>query len=288
VLDDVVRDYTALDARNRQLDARHQSLQNEHAVLQNAYLDLNKIYEGLQTNYADLNDRYNNLEGRYTALEQAYQKSVRDYDALQRIAVVPPYIYISGRQVEFAFVKTNEQIVTWSIPFDTLEASLERGNRSRQNPTYLTLGLGDQQITVMDFRPYVDPAPFEDVVASLYYASPSEEAFLYETWHIVSQLSLYSYEISETPRYPLETFLAGGGDCEDNAILFASMVMAAPVDWDVYLVYMDGQNPDKPQGSNHVIAYVETGARKYWVETTSPDIMQPYTHGVTGWYYMIE
>lgn len=57
--------------------------------------------------------------------------------------------------------------------------------------------------------------------------------FLYETWNIVSQLMVYSEDIGETPRYPLETFLAGGGDCEDTAILFASMIIAAPVDWDV-------------------------------------------------------
>jgi hypothetical protein len=50
------------------------------------------------------------------------------------------------------------------------------------------------------------------------------------------------------PRYPLETFLAGGGDCEDTSILFASMIKAAPVDWEVDLVYMDSDKPDEPPG----------------------------------------
>lgn len=39
--------------------------------------------------------------------------------------------------------------------------------------------------------------------------------FIYETWNIATQPTAYSEDIGETPRYPLKTFLAGGGDCEE-------------------------------------------------------------------------
>lgn len=139
----------------------------------------------------------------------------------------------------------------------------------------------------MDFRPYVDPEPFRAYVADMYYQSPSEEAFVYEMWYLVAQLTTYSYEIQETPRFPLETLLSGGGDCEDTAILLASLLKAAPIAWDVQLVYMDADNPLAPYAPNHVAVFVHSGQRKYLIETTSKRIMQPWTEGVQGWYFSV-
>jgi transglutaminase-like putative cysteine protease len=108
-----------------------------------------------------------------------------------------------------------------------------------------------------------------------------------EVWHIVAQLTTYSEEIEETPRYPLETFLAGGGDCEDTAILLASMIRAAPVDWVVDLVYMDIDNPQDPQDVNHVMVHVDTGQRRYLIETVGDEEMEPFDD-VIGWYLRVD
>ncbi len=138
-----------------------------------------------------------------------------------------------------------------------------------------------------DFRPFVDPRPFEGVMKQLYAESTDDDAFIREVWHIIGQLSTYSYEIEETPRYPLETLLAGGGDCEDTGILLSSMIRAARDDWPINLVYMDAQNPEKPEAVNHLIVHVDTGSRQYLIETTSNVIMEPFTN-VEGWYLAVD
>jgi len=139
---------------------------------------------------------------------------------------------------------------------------------------------------VMDFRPFIDSETFKDVIRTLYQESKSDEYFIREVWNIVTQLNIYSSDIEETPRYPLETFLAGGGDCEDSSILLASMIKSAPTNWDVQLVYMDADNPDNPQEVNHVLVFVDTGKEEYFIETTNNQEMQPYDY-IDGWYLEI-
>lgn len=52
----------------------------------------------------------------------------------------------------------------------------------------------------------------------------------------------------EYPRYPVETLVDMGGDCEDTAILFASILEASSLGFDAILIYMPG----------HMAAGVET------------------------------
>jgi len=65
------------------------------------------------------------------------------------------------------------------------------------------------------------------------------------------------------------------------------MIKAAPVDWEVYLVYMDIDNPLDPKDVNHVIVYINTGTQQYFIETTNDYEMQPFDN-VRGWYYEVD
>jgi hypothetical protein len=38
---------------------------------------------------------------------------------------------------------------------------------------------------------------------------------------------------------------------------------------------------------NHLIVYIDTGNRRYTVEATGKQVMEPYADGVNGWYYEI-
>ena len=139
---------------------------------------------------------------------------------------------------------------------------------------------------VMEFTSFVEPDVFIPVMEELFEEAETDRDFISEVWNIVTQLNTYSRDIEETPRYPLETLLAGGGDCEDTSILLASMLKAAPVDWLIELVYIDSNNPDDPQDINHVIVHVDTGSENYLIETTSSWMMEPY-ETVTGWYFEV-
>ena len=157
---------------------------------------------------------------------------------------------------------------------------------SNYSVKYISLDNNGVQAKVVDFRPFVVPITFKNVIKKLYEESKNEEEFIHETWNIVTQLDTYSAVIGETPRYPLETFLAGGGDCDNTAVLFASMIKAAPTNWDVEFIYMDANNPENPVTPNHLMVGIKTNDRTYLIDTTQHNVMEPFPK-INGWWLKI-
>lgn len=286
-----------------QLNLDYQNLDNRFNTVVQQYKTLDANYTSLQNDRKKLQDAFDTLQGEhqnlqlsYNSLQTDYGNSINSYNELKDKAIVPPYIYIRGRDVHLSFLTPDQQTYNWNVPFDLLETDLQRGNlernRIRSDGKYPHLLLDNtgtgETYNAIDYRGFVDPWVFEKFSRYFYDRAPNEEVFIQEIWYIVAQLTSYSKELRDTPRFPLETLLAGGGDCEDHAILFASMILAAaPDNWTVDLVYMDGDNPTNPQTMNHLIVYIDTGNRTYTVEATGKDVMEPYTDGVNGWYYEI-
>jgi len=269
------------------LIGEHETLQAEYGALQQEHAQLQQAHDGLTAEHAV-------LRGQFDGLQQDYDLLTGEFDWFRSEAIVPPYICTSGRNVQIAFRRTDQSVEQWEVPFESFERSIERGMDSRENLLFELGAMTELHNTttgedyyVWDFGAFVDPDPFRQVMYDLYTELGDDDAFVREVWHIVAQLTTYSEEIEETPRYPLETFLAGGGDCEDTAILLASMIEAAPVNWAVDLVYMDIDHPQDPQDVNHVIVYVDTGQEQYLIETTADEEMEPFDD-VVGWYLEVE
>ncbi|HEX6385736.1 MAG TPA: hypothetical protein VF177_13780 [Anaerolineae bacterium] len=281
------QELASLTADYNQLSNERDTLQQEHdrvTVELNTTIDqLHSLEQSYNNTIAELNT----VKSERDYLQSAYSNLASEYNRLSSEAITPPYIYIYGRTVHVAFKRQDGIIDRWDVPFEALETAIQLGHQSRQSPDFVTLRTNEGAVNrIIDLRPYVDPTPFRDVLSTLYWEFSSDEAFIREVWHIVAQLTVYSTEIQDTLRYPLETLLAGGGDCEDTAILFASIIEAAPVKWDVQLVYMDAYNWIEPREVNHAIVFINTGSRQYYVETTSKQEMLPYT-SVTGWYFTL-
>lgn len=257
------------------LTGRVNSLTYENTILNSE----NKI---LISDYQQLDNKYDELQINYGSLSQELAR-------LKENSLMPPYISTKNREVTIAFTDTNNEVIKWTVPFDTFEQMLDLGFLYRylskdKNNLVLTTDSGNRFI-VQDMSSYVAPYQFENVMPGLFNSAGSNSEFIEEVWNIVGQLTTYSQEIGETPRFPLETLLAGGGDCEDTAILLASMILAAKQNWVVQLVYMDIDNPTDPQTVNHVIVHVDTGEEAYLIDTTQNEVMQPYKGGVSGWYF---
>ncbi len=287
------QDYNNLSDAHSLLQSQHTALRQDYNSLSDAHSLLQSQHAALQQDYSNLLNEYNSLLVQYESLQQDYNALVSEYNWLHSIAVIPPYILVDGRTVHINFFKMDQSIRSWQVSFESLEADIWRGHDARNNwfsqigsKTKLRDAAGEV-FFVTDYRGFVDPNPFREVITELYFEASSEDAFIQEVWNIVTQLSTYSSEIEDTPRYPLETFLAGGGDCEDTSILFASMIKAAPVDWKVDLVYMDLNNPSSPQEINHVMVHINTSSRDYYIETTSDWMMEPFAQ-VGGWYLEVE
>lgn len=284
-----------------QLSSRNAVLEDQNALLEQTYQSLKLDYAGLNNNLAALQAEHNNLVNKHNTLVEEhntltnnYNSLKGEYDRLKQVAVTPPYILTNGRNIKLAFNSTKGDIIYWEVPFESLENDLQRGNSLRskidKNPLLYSLNLNNtntnETYRALDVRPFVQSSYFTKVIGNLYKQSDSDDAFIREVWNIVRQLTVYSSELEETPRFPLETLLAGGGDCEDTAILLASLLDAAPVDWEINLVLMDSDHPDQPLTINHVAVQVKTDNGNYIIETTSKDVMQPFGR-VVGWFYNI-
>jgi tetratricopeptide (TPR) repeat protein len=264
--------------------------------------DLQEAYDGLQAGYGSLAGEYASLQDGQSSLQAESASLHNEYALLQRqldlvgeqstgqasLPITPPHIFVHDREVEIAFETLDGSTEFWTVPFESLEWSILAGERQRKDPDWLRLRTNTSGgiRRIQDYRPYVNPGPFEGVMADLYAEAEDDEAFIREVWHVVTQLSPYSSDLEDTPRFPLETLLAGGGDCEDTSILLASMLKAAPVDWEIELVYMDLDHPEEPEEANHVVVQVDTGTRSYVIETTNPQEMLPFEQ-IRGWFFQV-
>ena len=221
------------------------------------------------------NLQYNSLE---TLLEQI-NSDLEYYSAT-------PQVEITNLEVRFRLFDSKGNQYNWSLPIETYEKQID------YNPRYEYFRLDNQNTNenyrAVDFRPFVGES-FGKVIDSIYNNSNNDSDFIWEVWFIVSQLTVYSEDIGEDPRYAVETLVRGGGDCEDLVILVLDMIKSSSYtkNWKLELLYMDSDNPKSPRGMNHVIAKINDGKYDYLIEATGDppksNWSEYYPDGVKGW-----
>jgi hypothetical protein len=257
-------------------------------------------YNRLLNEYNNLVNDYNELRATHNELVDKYNKLATQFEG----ATVPPYLLVKGREIKLVFRKLDGSVMGWKWEVETLEASVILGRfmRALDLSALNYLGLNDVanrfkggskyvqlegQGTYIDCRPYIKEDNFELIASELFSLHTNDESRVREVWNMVTQLNTYSQEMTETPRLPLETLLFGGGDCDDLAILTASILKAMSPEWKVSLVYMDSDNATSLNKVNHVTVHVDTGEYETFVESTKGDIMCPWNE-VDGFYLEIQ
>ncbi len=285
-----------------QSDQESADVRGQYQNLLNAYDNLQQENNRLKDSYTSLKENLDSSEVESTQLSSYYNRLKTDYLGLnskfssyQSSSIAAPYIAISGRNIHVAILKLDKSLVQWTIPFGSLESEMKLAEQTRTGlfglgmPTVILKEKSGKELLVADFRKFMDTTTFKGVMKNLYEQSPDDYTFIKEVWNIVGQMIQYQREKDEIPRFPLETLVGGAGDCEDMAILYASLIKSAPVKWDVRFVYLNSKSPLDTNGtSDHVIIYIDTGKEKHYIETTSNSNMEPYTKGVAGWYLPVE
>ena len=191
---------------------------------------------------------------------------------------------IENGKIKWQLFDSKGNSYDWELPIQTYESYI-------QNITYLTQTIrysDGRQHEIGEFSDYVETS-FTNVINDVYENSSSDSNFIYEIWYIVSQLTTYSPDIGEHPRYALETLTRGGGDCEDTTILMADMLKSSKhtKNWNIQMVYFDSDNPSDPQLVNHVALAVTTGEKFGILETTAKDVVDLITwdvDSIVGWW----
>lgn len=281
-------------------------------------VNLNNRINEINSENVQLRNNINNLERRVSSKDSELRDLRASYtnknNELMQLrlrldeAIEPPFVSLYNRTVYLRFkaqpidnshlnilndgdfthlLPRDYEIIEWNVPFRTLESSVYNGVYKRNfGLNYLTLNNNGERYTVVDFTEFVDERPFVDVISSLHERIPNDDDLINYIWGIVEQMTVYSLDIGEEPKFPLETLLIGGGDCEDTSILMASLLKAVPRDWKIQLVYMDLDNPTDPQTVDHVIVFVDTGETSYLIETTAQGELFSFDE-VIGWYFDI-
>lgn len=237
-----------------------------------------------QSDYDQLRNRYRDLAEQYEDLEQQHE-TLRD--ELQ-YALSPPYIVSDQRSVSVTYEALNGTMEAWEWDSHVLEAQFTQGFIAREftysQLEYLnwdTIGFeGNSKYTRLgeygryyQLNPFVIPSNFTPMARHFYDEYRTDRQRLRAAWEFTTQVNDYVSEIQETPRFPLETLLMGGGDCEDSAILLASIIYAMPQDYDVTFWTIDADNPTDPKDLNHVVLSVTLDAGSAIIETTSNEML---------------
>ena len=192
---------------------------------------------------------------------------------------------IDGTEVSWDIADSKGNTYWWSMPVTTYEDSIVESRYHVRDK--VNLSLDGETLRVVSLDGFVRES-FVNVIDNIYDNSHGNSDFIWEVWHVVSQLTVYDEDIHEHSegRYALETLTRGGGDCEDLVILVADMLMSSSHTdgWTIQYVMMDSDSPTDPQDVDHVILYVHDGERAHYIEATAPPSWDYYPEGVNGWY----
>lgn len=232
-------------------------------------------------------DMFIDILGYVLYLEERIDELIYEKD-MSQLPVHRTIIKEADIQWEFYDSKDNHYL--WVLPISAYEdAVVESRARSTfmgLDPLYLDTDKGET-IPTVSLDGFVRGS-FSNVIHDVYDNSYDDADFVWEVWHIVSQLTVYDEDIyaHSEGRYATETFSRGGGDCEDLAILIADMLVSSEhtSDWTIQYVYMDADNPEDPQTVNHVMLFVDDGERTYLIEATGKPSWDYYPDGVRGWF----
>ena len=246
-------------------------------------------YEELQVKYEKLRTDRDKISLQNKDLEQALEKS-RGQTMKQIIEStrnqLKPSTSIIDQKINWHVSDSKGNVYDWFMPVETYEWYV----RAYEPQDMLTFKITstNEIITVRDHTKFIQSS-FKDVIDEVYDNSENDADFVREVWYIVSQLTTYSYDIEEDPRWALETLSRGGGDCEDTAILIIDMLKSSKhtKNWKIELVYFDSDNPQDPKTANHVAVNINDGQYNYLVESTAKDDPYAWPLGVTGWYFEV-
>ena len=216
-----------LDANLNGKIAELETTVNDYSKLNENYNDLTENYDELTESYEDLNDNYEELQNLYEEINTGYENLLEEYELLVASLPLSPQP-ISGEIIEMEY--------EWY--YDREYHSLSLSIPETQYEYYKNL----DRIHTSDYSVYVTH-PYDDeyintIIKKFNHIALEEGLTEEEKINLVIsfvQSLPYTVDIvttpyDEYPRYPLETLIDNGGDCEDTSILTASLLKAMMYD----------------------------------------------------------
>jgi len=234
----LIKDYNTLLANYTRLFKEYSSLQDEYGILVTNYTNLQTEYRKLETEYATLEAKYDILKSDYKTLEKEYNALDIDFKNLQSeyktlksaydtlnerwnfVLEERPYGYVVSTVVYFVNYGKDMHILSTWISWD---ADDYYKKQYHPYPNKYNLELLKTYIT------YDEPI-FKQIVREIsQYCDEEEEladALLDYVQYKKHALSIRYYCTGEY-KYPIETLVEMGGDCDAHAFLYATLMKVA-------------------------------------------------------------
>ncbi len=248
-------------------ETARQALESENSSLEAQLSESNQIIAGLASTNAGL------------------QSEIERLNAVIAQQNLIPQISILGDNLVYHFKNKNGQLLTFDIPYQALVQTTEMTMNASRYHRYLSVRAGNMTGHVLDFRNFVKPNNFKELMADLHQENVDPFQLMVESWTIVSQVTSTSHSMSDTPQYPIDTLTSGGGN-EDKAILLASMLKAADVEWQISMVYVDSKSFNLKHSPDYVMLLITYEGQRWYVDPSGTTMMPFET--VDGWEFLIQ
>jgi hypothetical protein len=214
-----------------EITSENSLINDDHSGLNEKYNLLNQQYNALESRYSDLTHNYTELERRFVELEANYIDLLNDYELMVASMPLTPTPF-SGDTIEIEYQWYFEgklHTLSLSVP----ETQYEYYKNVDRSPT------SDYSVYVT--HPY-DDEYINAIIKKFNFIALEDSLTEHEKINLViSFVQSLPYTVDEIttpfdeyPRYPLETLVDNGGDCEDTSILTASLLTA--LNYDVILI----------------------------------------------------
>ena len=252
------------------LSSRHEALISELEDLQGEYDDLDGDHQDLEEGYSTLSEALTGLTEEHDALTVTLNETLEEYDSLMM-----QYLIVTGSAPLTPQPFSNDTIrrdFAWVYGGKTWAFSL-------YIPEHLYLYYGNKtRVPTEDYSVYVTH-PYDDEYISTI-LEEFDEIVLEEGYDENQRINLVvafiqslpyttddvSTGFDEYPRYPLETLVEGGGDCEDTSILASALL--DPMGFDVVLISLPGHVAVGVAVDAHGTYWLHEGTQYFYVETT--------------------
>jgi chaperonin cofactor prefoldin len=276
-------DLQSVSDQNSNLNADYDQLKDDYDDLQST----NAEHSGLSADYDQLKDDYDDLQTELNTLSASYEQLLTDHETL--IGSIP-------LEPELESTETIQREYSWS--FDGREWTLSLNIPESIYNYYRDL----QRAQTEDYSIYVSH-PFDDeylstLIEKMNFIAISRDYSEQEKVNLVisfvQSLPYTSDSVTtsfdEYPRYPIETLIDNGGDCEDTSILVSALLHE--MNYDVILLSYPGHMACAVYTQGVSGTYYDLDNRKYYyIETTGEgweigDIPEDYS-GVSANYYRL-
>lgn len=243
--------------------------------------EYSRVYQ-LENELVSLKNQYVLLQNNYNELESRYVKVWMEQPTLPESeqSLEAPYTSLSDGTITWVWKDRDGYVHRWMMPIDSYRSWVNTPKPHKS----VALQCNDEVYLMRDYRPYVHPDEFTVVIPNLYQQGRGGREFVQEVFNLVSQLTIFAEDVGEEPRWPIETLTEGRGDCEDLAILLASLLKAAPHSYKLSFVYVDVDNLDAPQSPDHVIVAIEDEDWRVFAECSSDQGWRYYDY-IKGWFF---